>query len=293
MTRRSQPDNARNPKIVAGEEQNISLQEIDVLLSVFQVPSGEYRLSKSQILEVIDEPKNWLSRLRSATPEIFKVLKAKGFTGHTLKVRILHSHGSSLTDTLSIPDARRVWGHFARKGNNIALDILEACSVETIEHRANKVFSIKRTEEDYNQRLAIRTSLRKEKYQAFTSAIAAWERKLGIYNTTVGKQWFRRAHDQINLRLQDLRSRQIKRVNDLPDWALIRDYFDAPVLVDYSSVSQLSANFLKMGARDPVEAVNLACDCYLPDTYSPMPAEIVENIQKVGRRLAKMKRQAS
>jgi hypothetical protein len=284
-------DGLQEKALVDADDETIYLGSIP--LDVFQIPEQPYRLSKKEILEIIGQHKNWLSRLPNHAPEALKALQSKGFTGYLVKVKVKLERGSTRADTLSIPDAMRIWGYFARHGNTIAVDILEACGVEAIERRADKAFGVKRTEEEYNQRFAVRMDLRKNKFQAFAKEIAVWERRRGIYRTCEGKRWFQDAHDQINLRLQDLKSRQIKRANNLPDWALIRDHFEAPVLVDYSSISQLSANFLRMGARDPVEAVNLACDCYLPDSYVAMPVTVVENIQKVGQRLAKMKKQAS
>lgn len=64
-------------------------------------------------------------------------------------------------------------------------------------------------------------------------------------------------------------------------------------LVNYSTISQLAANFLKTGDIDPVQAVNIACDCYLPSDYIATPAAIRENIYKAMANLQKMRRQAS
>jgi hypothetical protein len=279
-------------KTIKAEKTDVRLG--DISLDVFQVPDGEYRLSKTQILEVIDVKKNWLSRLPSHTPNAFKHLQDRGFTGCPIRVEFKIERGSSRADTLSISDAMRVWGYFSRNGNAIASDVLEAAGIEAIERRADKAFGVKRTEVEYNERFAVRMDLKTTKYKLFSSAIAQWQRKQGIYKTEEGAKSFKNAHDQMNLRIQDLRSRQIKESNNLPYSSLIRDFFDVSVIVDYSSVSQLSANFLRSGmAKDPVEAVNKACDCYLPYGYTAKPCKLIEDINKINRRRNNTDRKAS
>jgi hypothetical protein len=247
----------KTQKTIKAEKTPILLGNIN--LEVFQMPDGEYRLSKVQILEVIEEQKkktNWLSRLHSVSPIILKELQDKGFTGYSILAQVNTDREATRAQTLSIPDSMRVWGYFSRNGNTIASDILEAAGIEAVERRADIAFGVKRTEEEYNERFAVRMDLKDTKRKLFASAIAQWQRKQGIYKTELGAKSFKNAHDQMNLRIQDLRSRQIKESNNLPHSALIRDYFDVSVIVDYSSISQLSTNFLRSGiAKDPVEAI--------------------------------------
>ena len=95
----------------------------------------------------------------------------------------------------------------------------------------------------------------------------------------------------MNIRLQNLRSGDIKAFNNLAESALIRDYFDVPVLVDYSAITQLATNFLRQGGINPVEAVDRACDFYLGSSYTPKPARLLESIDAMHRRLLTMKQQ--
>lgn len=288
-------DSDKTQKTIKAERTSIRLG--DISLDVFQLPDGAYRLSKTQILEVIEEHKkktNWLSRLHSVSPIVLKELQSKGFTGYSLPVQVNTERGATRAQTLNIPDAMRVWGYFSRNGNTIASDILEAAGIEAIERRADVAFGVKRTETEYNERFVLRMDLKDTKRRLFTSAIAQWQQQKGIYKTKEGAKSFKKAHDQMNLRIQDLRSRQIKKSNNLPSSALIRDFFDVSAIVDYSSISQLSSNFLRNGiAKDPVEAVNMACDCYLPDNYTAKPCKLVEDINKISRRRNNIGRKAS
>jgi hypothetical protein len=125
-------------------------------LDVFQLPDGEYRLSQVQILEIIELPKNWISRLQSSTPKQLERLQSKGFTGYSLEVSI----DKTRAKTLTIDDATKIWGLVARSGNEKALDILEACVGESIERRADAAFGMQRSLSEYNERLKAKISRR-------------------------------------------------------------------------------------------------------------------------------------
>lgn len=268
---------ANKAKTVTAVRAEIKLGNLK--LWVFQLPDGEYRLSKTQILEVIEENTNWLSRLPKNSKKALEAMKNNGFTGYQIQVSVKLERGVTRAQTLSVSDAMTVWFHFAKDYNPMALDLLFNCGIETVERRADKAFGVKRSEEEYNERFALRMDLRTVKYKAFVQAVGAWERREGIYKTPEGQKWFMKGHDKMNLRLQSLKSRKIIENNKLPKGALIRDYFGASVLADYSSVSQLAANFLSKGvASNPVEAVDLACDFYLPEGYIAKPAEIKARI---------------
>ncbi len=75
-------------------------------------------------------------------------------------------------------------------------------------------------------------------------------------------------HDQINLQLQGLTSKEIRRLLEIEDRELIRDFFDTGVLNWYSLINVAAANLIKQGL-DPLSAVNQASkNCLSPD-YVP------------------------
>jgi hypothetical protein len=259
----------------------------ELILEVFQLPDGTYRLSQPQVAEAVGEDENSFREfLRSKAPEALPYKRFKA-------VKFSTSEGRGKINATPIKAANAYWKYQYRQNNRMAAALIDACMEESIERRADKAFGMQQSEEEYNQRFATRMNLRKVKFPQFVSAIAVWEREQGIYGTEVGKKWFRSAHDHMNVRLQSLKSHEIKAINGLPPHALIRDHFDVPVMIDYSSITQLAANFLRCGAQDPVEAVDLACDIYLPEGYVASPATIKENIYRVAIRLASLKQQAS
>lgn len=256
----------------------------NIELDVYQMPNGEYKLSQTQVAEIIgNEEYSFRQFLKGKSPE---ALSHKGFRSG----KFLASDGNEKKNAIPIKVATSYWKYHYKKGNPIAECLIDACLEEAIERRADKAFGVQRSEEEYNIRFATRMDLKKDKYPQLTSAIASWLRIQGLYHTKKGRAWFPRAHDQMNIRIQNITSKEFKTRNNLSKGVLIRDYFDVSVIIDYSSITQLAANFLKCGAGNPVEAVDLACDIYLPESYVPSPTELKENINKVAQQIAEMKK---
>ena len=247
---------------------------------MFQMPDGEYRLSQTQVAEsVCKDESSFRDFLKSKSPE---ALPYKGL--RSVKIGIVGNN--TKIAPVPIEMAAAYWTKEAIAKNIVAIRLLGACAIESIERRADKAFGVKRSEEEYNERFAVRMDLKKTKYKIFVAAIALWQKEQGIYKTEKGVQCFKEAHDQMNLRLQDLRSREIKKMNNLKSSALIRDYFGVAVMVDYCAINQIAAKFLKTGqAKTPVEAVNMACDCYLPEQYDAKPCNLLDNINQFDRKL--------
>jgi hypothetical protein len=276
----------KSQKAVKAERDTILLG--DISLEVFKMPDGQYRLSQTQVPEAVGEGEiSFRDFRKSNSPE---ALRYKEF--RSKKISVLGNN--SKIPAIPIELAAAYWVKESIAHNVVASRLLGACTVESIERRADIAFGIKRTEEEYNQRFAVRVDLKDVKRKKLVSAIAHWLHKQKIYGSKGGQTYFKEAHDRINLGLQNLRSRDIKTLNNLPKSALIRDYFDVDVLVTYSSISQIAANFLNNGmACNPLEAIDMAFACYLPSNYIAKPCDLVENINKVGSNLKKMKSKAS
>jgi hypothetical protein len=117
-----------------------------VYIEVFQLPSGEYRLSQSQVTEAIGKPnRSIIQFLDGKSPE---ALHYKEFElSNSLAVE-----GSNKPITpIPIQIATAYWRYWDKKGNSQATAIIDGCIVEAIERRADKAFGVYRSEEEYNQ----------------------------------------------------------------------------------------------------------------------------------------------
>lgn len=120
-----------------------------VLVKVFQIPNGEYRLSQTQVTEAIGK------RNRS----IIEFLAGKSSEA-------LPHKASELSESLPVEGANKpitpipislataYWRYWDKKGNAQATAIIDGCVQEAIERRADAAFGVHRSEEDYNQRFS-------------------------------------------------------------------------------------------------------------------------------------------
>ena len=118
----------------------------DISLSVFQLATGAYRLSQTQVAEAIGKDESSFRKfLDSESPE---ALPYKGFESGKLPVE----KSNKPINPIPIPLAIAYWTKEARGGNSIAFRLLAASAVEAIERRADKAFGVQRTEDEYNLR---------------------------------------------------------------------------------------------------------------------------------------------
>jgi hypothetical protein len=94
-------------------------------------------------------------------------------------------------------------------------------------------------------------------------------------------------HDAMNERLQGYKSRDLKVLGGLPLGVLLRDYFEASPLVDYSAINRLAKNLIQDKGVEPIQAVHEACDSYLGRSYRPQPVKITGNIYQVRQKVLK------
>lgn len=132
-------------------------------------------------------------------------------------------------------------------------------------------------------RLQVRIELKNQPRIKFMRAIRSW-----MFANRVSRKIFSDAQDAVNIRLQGLKSQEIANLNNLPKGALIRDHFPVEFLLLYIGVNQIASNLVLKG-RNPVEAVEMACEIYLEPDFKPKPAALLENVYAAERRLRKQR----
>lgn len=140
------------------KSERITIKMGGIPLDVFRLTDGQYRLSQAQTLETIGVAKSWFSSSAKSGSKPRKFLESKGFSGSATALSIPNNNGSgaAIAKGLTIDDAVKVWSYFARNGNDLATDLLEACAAESIERRADAVFGVIRSEEDRQAKMQAR-----------------------------------------------------------------------------------------------------------------------------------------
>lgn len=118
-----------------------------VLIKVFQLPNGEYRLSQSQVTEAIGKPNRSIIQFLGG-----KSLEALPYKGFELSKSLEVEGSNRPISPIPISIATAYWRYWDKQQNSQASAIIDGCVQEAIERRADTAFGVVRTEEEYNQR---------------------------------------------------------------------------------------------------------------------------------------------
>jgi hypothetical protein len=128
------------------ERKNILLGDID--LEVFRLPDGSYQLSQTQTAKAVEKPE--LSTRQFLASQSPYALPYKDFTPVKGKVK----GEKTSVNLIPIPIAAAYWVKEAIAGNTVAGFLLAATAAESIERRADQAYGVKKSEEEYNQKIA-------------------------------------------------------------------------------------------------------------------------------------------
>jgi hypothetical protein len=168
---------ANNHSISKAQRAQISIAGICV--NVYFLPDATYRLAGKNVTDAIGVDHKSLGRTMRV-----KTLKALPHAGLNL-IPIKADSGESFIP-VAIEDAIVYWGIMATKGNQNAFALIVALATESLERRADSVFKIKRSEEEYEAR----TKLRRERVlarQSWTDQIKLRQEHHGYYRDENGK----------------------------------------------------------------------------------------------------------
>jgi hypothetical protein len=124
----------------------VSLAGIEV--EAFQLPSGEYAMSQTQVAEIVEM--NKMSMSRFLTKKETQALLGEGFRCNKLSIE----GNNKPINAVPIDVALMFWGEQADNGNSKALAIILACAKETLERRFDRVFNVSKSEQQYEQQTA-------------------------------------------------------------------------------------------------------------------------------------------
>ncbi|BAY79221.1 hypothetical protein NIES25_57050 (plasmid) [Nostoc linckia NIES-25] len=102
----------------------------------------------------------------------------------------------------------------------------------------------------HKERFTVKQILKIEDRPELMSAVQMWQQK-----HSASRRIFADTNDALNQCLQGLKSREIKKQNNLSQNSAIRDYYDTRPLMDYSAMSKLAANQIRYHDVHPIEAV--------------------------------------
>lgn len=124
---------------VAVERTTIDLGSLN--LEVFQVESGDYYLSITQILTAIGINEAWFRTIAKKAPKALEWLQNNGFK-EFYNGRIIGEQKARQVKLLTIEDTCLVWSYFANNGNSKAISLLKAVSCHPEKLKLPKSFKV-------------------------------------------------------------------------------------------------------------------------------------------------------
>ncbi|WP_427156820.1 hypothetical protein ACQFX9_15520 [Aliinostoc sp. HNIBRCY26] len=108
--------------------------------------------------------------------------------------------------------------------------------------------------EQHRVRFSVRQILKLDDYPELQSAIKEYGQK----HNCLCRKLFSETHDAMNKLLQGLKASEIRQHNNLSRSVSLRDHYDTRPLIDYSTISRLTANQIRYEDQHPVKAVYIA-----------------------------------
>lgn len=122
-----------------------------IAIIVMQLPSGVYLLSKTNVAASISKERQSTAHFLQGDSK--EALPFKNFKPSKVKVE---GKKGAPAEALPIEVATAYWRYWDKQGNIEAAAIVDACMFESIERRADKAFSVNQTEEERNEKFAVR-----------------------------------------------------------------------------------------------------------------------------------------
>ena len=224
----------------------------DIPLNVYQMPSGQYVLAGRNVTDAIGERNNSLIRTMGV-----KSLKALPHADESL-IQISAVTGERF-DGVSLEDAATYWGLRGLNGNPLAISILTACTIESIERRADRAFGVTRTEEERDQLLKTRME-RVRARLGWTDVIKQDQEHRGIYLSDLGNREF-----------ADLTRIVNRRLFGVPHFCCDRDNMDMDQQLDITAFERMLMRKHKVGETD-LHCTILNCLDFYQDVDHQSPA---------------------
>lgn len=226
----------------------------NIQLEVYQLETGEYRLSRNQIFEVVDDTcKDY--------PRFLRTKKLNTIPCMCLKLPPIQVKGFGKFNPLTIEQAAIVWGELAKEGNLKAFSILIASTAEAIERRADTVLGVKRTEEERQERFTARQGSIDAFWQLGES-IEIYKPKHMDRSDNYRKFLYSNCQDRINRGLFGKPARTIRTELKLPDHVLLRDHYNTLALSRLDKIQELASVQIVKQDLEPQDSVKFALETF-------------------------------
>ena len=146
---------------------------------------------------------------------------------------------------------------WSESGTETGRLLVNACVMEALERRADAAFGIQRSEEERNQRLAIRTQ-GKVARRYLTDSIADYLEANPELSDCYRKFIWSNCSDHLNLIILGAKAKQAKEFLEVPKNSLLRNHIPIAALNELERVEDLASRLIDDKEMEPLAAVKQA-----------------------------------
>jgi hypothetical protein len=142
-------------------------------------------------------------------------------------------------------------------GNQAALDLVVACGVEALERRADAAFGVVQSEQERDQRLALRTAGIFAR-RTLTDAIRDYLDRHPELSDTYRKFIWSNCSDHLNKIVLGAKAKQAREYYEIPKNSLLRNHIPIAALNELERTEDLAGRHVDERDLEPLEAVRMA-----------------------------------
>ena len=162
----------------------------DTPLTVFQQPDGSYRLSQSEVAQVIEKSESSIRSFKQSS-------RAKALCTLASEFAVLDVVGSNKPIVpISLELAALYWRYWDHKGNAIATALVNALLLRSLKDLADEAFGVRTTKEE--RHLQLQADLSPESVARIAAMQQQLERQLDAKETE------RQLHQQLQIQMQQM-----------------------------------------------------------------------------------------
>jgi hypothetical protein len=218
------------------------------------LPDGTYVMSIDQMSKAIELSKVY--GLRFLASDALKTLQGKDYTGYTLPIEKDNhgKRGSSRIKVVPLDAVVAFWVSQSNKGNAKASALVSACAMEALERRCDRIFRVRKTEQEYEHESAINRlayeklwSQARLQHESVQGAFNNYCQGNGL-NPKVIHNWI---SEEITGMTASQQKRRLSLVGDNPDLGV--DHIQSPHDLQLMAEAKLAMLGLKLDIRKMIQ----------------------------------------
>jgi hypothetical protein len=221
----------------------------NIELDGYQMPDGEYRLSKKQCCEMVGLDRKRLSQI--CEKKELKALLGEGKSLSQLTIKSKAEGNNATLDLIPLNLAVLLWSE-VDAGKTLVL----ACAIEPIERRLDAAFGVKRTESERNERVQARSKgqvVRRSITDSIKDYIDTHE-----VSDNYKRFIYSNVSDVLNRWVLGCSAKTALVALKLGDKAVLRDHLEAKTLAALAYAEQFCMKLIDHKGMEPLEAMRVA-----------------------------------